>query len=139
VLAALAIAAASVMVASIAGHPVFGAVAAIVLLGSLNPFFSPTTFRLDEDGIEIMRWPVRKVRAWSDVRSCFVDRRGVTLSPFVGKSFLEPYRAVRLFFTENRAEVLAHLRAHVPEGVRFVELSKAAKAGPAGGSGSVGG
>jgi hypothetical protein len=104
------------------GHIVFGLASVMILFGSLNPFFSPTSYRLDAAGVEAARWPTRKVRAWSEIRTCFIDRRGVTLSPFVGRNVLEPYRAVRLMFADNRDLVVSTLESRLSEEVRFVEL-----------------
>ncbi len=92
-----------VAVVAIGGHVLFGLIAVAVLFGSLNPFFSPTRFRLDEDGVRVERWPVTKVRAWHEIRACYVDARGATLSPFVGRPWLEPYRAIRLLFAGHDA------------------------------------
>ncbi len=108
-------------------HIAFGLVTLVVLMGSLNPFFSPTLFRMDEEKVVASRWPTRKMRPWEDIRACFVDRNGVTLSPFTKRSWLEPYRGIRLFFRDNRDEVIAYLRAHVREDARFVDLEEAAR------------
>jgi len=132
-LAFLAVILASVFCAAIGGHVIFGLVAMLVLFGSLNPFFSPTTFRMDAEKVEALRWPVHKVRAWEDIRSCFVDRRGITLSPFVGRAWLEPYRGLRLLFLGDREPVLSFVRAHVPEDTRIVGLAEAARAERTGG------
>lgn len=112
----------STLIATIAGHVAFGVGSLIVLFGSLNPFFSPTRFRMDDRGVEVFRWPTRKRRAWGDIRSGYVDRHGVTLSPFRGRSWLEPYRAVRLLFDDNRAAVLAFVRDRLGEEVSIVEV-----------------
>ncbi len=130
-LAGVAAAAAVVLVSAGAAllgeHVVFGLLALVILMGSLNPFFSPTRYRIDGEKVVASRWPVQKIRTWAEIRSCFVDRHGATLSPFVGKSFLEPYRGVRLLFRGNRDEVIACLRAHAREDVRFVDLAERAR------------
>jgi hypothetical protein len=119
----------SVVIAGVGGHVLVGLGAVVVLFGSLNPFFSPTTFRLDEDGITVERWPVRKCRAWADVRAAYADGHGVTLSPFRGRSWMEPYRGVRLFYAENRDEVARFVRERLVEGVELVDVVRAAPAG----------
>jgi hypothetical protein len=121
--AALVVAGTAVGAALLGEHVGFGLFALAVMVGSLNPFFSPTRFRLDPEKAEARRWAVSKVRPWGEIRTCFVDRYGVTLSPFAGKAFLEPYRALRLFFRGNRDDVLAYVRAHLREETRVVELA----------------
>jgi hypothetical protein len=127
----------SVLVAGVGGHVVVGLGAVVILFGSLNPFFSPTTFRLDDEGVTVERWPVRKVRAWTEFRAAWADRYGVTLSPFRGRSWMEPYRGVRLLFAGNREAVVDAVRGRLVEGVELVEM---ARSGPArrGGEGTAG-
>lgn len=104
---------------TLGGHVGFGILAVVVLSGSLNPFFSPTDFRLDRDGVTVRRWPTRKERPWADLHSCVIDRHGITLSPFEGRAWLEPYRGVRLLFDDNRDEVAAFVRDHLDDEVRI--------------------
>jgi hypothetical protein len=42
----------------------------------------------------------------------------VTLSPFTGSSWLEPYRGVRLLFAGNGEDVLRFVASRVPAGPR---------------------
>jgi len=127
VLAAIFVVVVSVVLAGVGGHVLVGLGAVIVLFGSLNPFFSPTTFRLDDAGITAERWPVRKARAWTEIRAAFADARGLTLSPFRGRSLLEPYRGVRLFYAGNEEEVRAFVRERLTEGVKLVEVADRAR------------
>lgn len=117
----------SVLIAGVGGHVLVGIGAVVILFGSLNPFFSPTTFRLADDGITAERWPVRKVRAWSEVRSAYADRHGVTLSPFRRRSWMEPYRGVRLLFAGNRDDVMRAVSERLVEGVELVEVARPAR------------
>jgi hypothetical protein len=133
VIAFLVVLVSSVLAAVVGGHSMFGVIAGVILLGSLNPFFSPTTFRLRDDEVEAVRGPVRKIRRWQDVRSCFVDRHGATLSPFVGRAWLEPYRGLRLLFAGNRDEVVTFLRTKLGEEVEVVEALEVSSRGRAGG------
>jgi len=104
---------------SLGGHVGYGILAVVILAGSLNPFFSPTDFRLDGEGVTVRRWPTRKARPWTDLHDCVIDRHGITLSPFVGRAWLEPYRGVRLLFDDNRDEVTAFVREHLDDEVRI--------------------
>jgi len=88
----------------------------IAILGaSLSPWFLPTTFRLDATGASARRAGMSRVRRWEEIRGVHVDRHGATLSPFAKTSWLEPYRALRLLFSGNRAEVVALLEEYLPE------------------------
>jgi hypothetical protein len=95
--------------------PVVLAVAIAILCGALAPWFLPSRYRIDERGIEETRAGVSRRRAWSDVRSVYVDARGVTLSPFARRSWLEPYRATRVLFAGNGDRVVAALERRMSE------------------------
>lgn len=121
--AALFVVLVSVLMAGIGGHVLVGLGAVVILFGSLNPFFSPTTFRLDHEGVTLERWPVKKTRAWRDIHGAYADRHGLTLSPFRGRPWLEPYRGVRLLFAANGADVRQFVRDRLVEGVELVDLA----------------
>jgi hypothetical protein len=95
--------------------PVVLALAIVILCGALAPWFLPSRYRIDERGIEETRAGVSRRRAWSDVRSVYVDAHGVTLSPFARRSWLEPHRAIRVLFAENGDQVVAALERRMSE------------------------
>ncbi len=89
------------------GHVGWVAISAVFLFGSLAPFFLPTTYSLDDDGISV-RGPFGTTRrAWSALRSHRVGAQGVLLSPFSRPSRLEGFRGIHLRFQDNRDEVMA--------------------------------
>jgi hypothetical protein len=95
--------------------PVLLLLSTAILGASLSPWFFPTTFRLDATGASARRAGMSRVRRWEEIRGVHVDRHGATLSPFAKTSWLEPYRALRLLFSGNRAEVVALLEEYLPE------------------------
>jgi hypothetical protein len=93
-----------------------------VLFLSLESFYFPTRFLLEEQKVTVIRRFSRSEREWSVFRRCTVDRDGLTLSPFARSSWLEAYRAIRLrFLPGNREAVVAFVRQHLGEGVEWVQ------------------
>ncbi len=78
------------------GGRALGVLAFILLVGTLWPFFLPTSYRLTSWGVEQVRWPTRQRRPWSSFRRFEVDRRGVLLSPFPRPSRLDSFRGMYL-------------------------------------------
>ncbi|MDZ4805588.1 MAG: hypothetical protein SGI90_12075 [Candidatus Eisenbacteria bacterium] len=96
----------------------FGLLALLILSGSVGPFFVNSRFVLDDGGVEVDSPFMRRRRAWPEIKSYYVDRRGATLSPFVGRSWLESYRAIRLLFGDREEAVRARLRERLGEPAR---------------------
>lgn len=97
------------------GEWFFGLLAFLIMWGSVGPFFVTSRFVIDADGVEVDSPFLKRKRAWSEVRTWFVDRHGVTLSPFAGRSWLESYRSVRLLFGDREDEVRRRLREKLGE------------------------
>jgi len=96
------------------GGPVIGLLAVLVLVGGTGPFFVTTRYRLTPENVEV-RSPFQRVtRPWRDFRRAYLGRSGVSLSPFAGRHFLEPYRSVMLRFGDRDA-VLGWVRRFGPE------------------------
>ena len=87
-----------------AGKP-FGALAFILLMGSLWPFFVPTKYRITSWGVEQIRWPVRQKRPWSHFRRYEVDARGILLSPFISPSRLDSFRGMYLLIGNGSQKI----------------------------------
>jgi len=83
---------------------------AVVLLGgSVSPYFAVTRYRLDAEGVRVLKTFYRIEKRWSQFRSYYPDKNGVLLSPFSEPSRLENFRGVYLRFRDNREEVLAYI------------------------------
>ena len=93
----------------------FGLLALLVLGGSVGPFFVTSRFILDDGGVEVDSPFLKRRRPWVEIKSYYLDRRGATLSPFVGRSWLESYRAIRLLFGDREEAVRARLRGRLGE------------------------
>ncbi len=93
----------------------FGLLALMVLGGAVGPFFVTSRFVLDEKGVEVDSPFLKRRRAWSEIKSYYLDRRGATLSPFVGRSWLESYRAIRLLFGDREEAICERLRGRLGE------------------------
>ena len=94
-------------------EPTWIILAAVLLVGSLARYFFPTSYRLSEEGVEITFLGLRRIRPWSDFRSCHVGRTGVLLSPFPKPHRLEGFRGHYLLLGSRREEVIDFVRAHV--------------------------
>jgi len=93
----------------------FGLLALLMMWGSIGPFFVTSRFVLDAAGAEIDSPFLKRRRAWSEIKSYYLDRSGATLSPFVGRSWLESYRAIRLLFGDHGEAVRRRLKEQLGE------------------------
>ena len=93
-----------------------------VLFLSLESFYFPTRFILEEEKLVVIRRFSRSEREWSVFRRCMVDGQGITLSPFKRSSWLEAYRAIRLRFAPgNREAVLAFIEERLGAEVDWIQ------------------
>jgi len=86
----------------------------VILVGSLLQFFTPTTYVLLDDGVEVRSLYVQR-RRWEDVKRFYIDKRGVFLSPFAKPSRLENFRGVYLRFPEDkelRERIVEFVKTH---------------------------
>jgi hypothetical protein len=111
---ALLVVGATVYASFALGGPLLGFLAVLVLAGGVGPFFVKTRYRLSADGVEV-RSPFQRVRRpWSAFRRVYVGPKGVSLSPFAGRHFLEPYRSVMLRYGDRRDDILRWVREYGP-------------------------
>jgi hypothetical protein len=97
--------------------PVLGIAAPLFVLASLGQFLLPTEYRLTQDAVEVRSLGVVRVRAWAEVRRVVDEGNGALLSPFESKSWLDPYRSIRLLYGGNRDQVLAFIQGRVAAAV----------------------
>jgi hypothetical protein len=89
------------------------ALAALVLVLSVWPFYAPVRYRLDALGVTVdyglwrRRWP------WSRFRAYVPLADGILLTPFAHHTRLERFRAVFLLCPERVEEVRAQLPAEL--------------------------
>ena len=91
----------------------FGLLAAIVMFASLTKFYFPTGYRLTADEITIKTTMQTLHKQWSAYRSCYPDKNGILLSPFVRPSRLENFRGIYLMFADNRDEVIKFVKEQI--------------------------
>ena len=105
-----------VLIAQGTGDLVLGAAAPLFVLASLGSFLLPTEYRLTRDAVEVRSLGVARVRPWREVRR--VEDQGISLllSPFETRSWLDPYRGLRLLCGGNRDQVLEFVEARIREG-----------------------
>lgn len=77
-----------------------------ILIWSQADFYLKTAFRLDSDGAEMKRGMNRKRIKWKKVRSTSDHENGLLLSPYISKSWLEQIRGIKLYYRNNREEVI---------------------------------
>ncbi len=103
VLALLVVIAGVTLVACLAEPGLVRIALAIVVAASFADAFLPVSCRLAEDGVH-RRTPLgSQHRAWQDVRRARVGARGVVLSPFARRTWLETFRALFLPFPAGAA------------------------------------
>ena len=94
-------------------EPLWTALAALFLFGSLVRYFFPTTYRLGDAGIEIEFLGARRRRSWKELRSYHEAPTGVLVSPFPKPHRLENFRGDYVMFAGNRETVLQFIREHI--------------------------
>ncbi len=92
----------------------YGIIIALILLGGgLLPYWLPTYYSLDEEGIKIKGIILEKVKKWEEFRSYYEDKNGVFLSPFAKPTRLENYRGIYVRFNNNSNEVIDFISTKV--------------------------
>jgi hypothetical protein len=89
----------------------FTVIAVLLLWGQVAGFYLPTRYALTDNGVSVRGIITKRNKEWGDFRSYFVDRDGVLLSPFIGRSRLERFRGLSLQFHGNRDDVVAFVKA----------------------------
>jgi len=95
-----------VVIVLVLSDPFLGMLSVVVLFGSLHSYFLKASYSLSSQGVEIKSPFGTQRREWRSFKSFWVDARGLNLSPFTKRSWLEHYRGMRLLFGENEDEVV---------------------------------
>jgi len=107
--------AALVLVQIWARTPLLTLLGGILFFVSLWPFYFPTRYLLDNQGVEIdygiwhRRWPWERFRVYVPLDEAFL------LSPFVRTNRLERYRSLQLPCPGRESAVGHFLAAHLPQ------------------------
>ncbi len=88
---------------------------AVLLIGSLTPFFFPTTYVIDDSGVTVQHLGTTRRREWKAIRRIDVGPARVVLSPFPAPRTLDRFRAVVVMLqgapSEAREELAARAAA----------------------------
>jgi hypothetical protein len=88
--------------------------AAVLLVLAVAPFWLPTHYRLDDDGVEERRWPRRRFRAWRELRRIEIGPGAALVSPFARRHALDRMRGLIVYFDGGpRDRIVAALQAGV--------------------------
>jgi len=90
--------------------PWFAVLGFIILYASLSPFYFPTRYRLTDEEISIKTTFQTQHKKWLQYRSCYPDKNGILLSPFMRPTRLENFRGLYIRFWNNRDEVTAFVK-----------------------------
>ncbi len=108
VVAALIVVGSVIGVWSWTGSAALTALSVAVLALSVRPFFLPTGYRLDPEGVEVRLPWRRKRRPWSEFRTVHAGGELVILSPYGRRTWLEGVRGETLRVEGSLEEVQAY-------------------------------
>ena len=97
------------------GMTAWAVVSAAVLCLSLSRFFFATHYEVDADAITMRASFGRRRLAWSEIRRAEFGPRAAWLSPLARRSWREARRGIHVLFGARREEVVAQLRARLPQ------------------------
>ncbi len=92
---------------------VFAGLTLVILFLSLSRFYLPIRYRLSDRRIMIKTLTQTQYKEWAVFRSCYPDKNGILLSPFIQPSRLENFRGVYLLFNDNADRVTAFVKARL--------------------------
>jgi len=91
----------------------FMILALVIMLGSLAKFYFSTSYKLSSRGVAVKTTTQTLFKEWSIYRSCYPDKKGILLSPFVEPSRLENFRGLYVMFEGNNEQVTAFCREQI--------------------------
>jgi len=89
-------------------------IAYILLVGGILPYWLPTYYYLDEEGVRIKGIIVERKKRWDEFKSYYKDKNGVFLSPFSEPTRLENFRGIYIRFNNNKKEVIEFIKRFIP-------------------------
>jgi hypothetical protein len=88
--------------------------AAIFFIATAEYFF-PMRFWLTEEAAFRRTIFGTKFIRWSNIKHCYLDEKGIKLSPLEGPSRTEAFRGLFLYFGDNRDELVEAVRNLAPQ------------------------
>jgi len=90
---------------------------ALLLMVAVAPYWLPSHYRLDDEGVEERRWPRRRRRSWADLRRLQIGPGAALVSPFARPHRLDRFRGLVVYFDGgDRDVIVAALRARLDGG-----------------------
>lgn len=84
--------------------PIYFYLGMAFFIGSMMSWFIPTTYKLDNNKIEIYYWKIRIEKQWTDYKCWYADKRGVLLGTFTRPRRLDNFRGQSLRFSKDKSE-----------------------------------
>ncbi len=94
------------------GIPGLG-LAIIIILLTLLPYFLPTEYIINEEGIRVKYLFQDKTYKWSHFKSYYKDNKGILLSPFSSPTRLENYRGLYVRYGKYRDRVTEEIEKYM--------------------------
>jgi len=110
ILAVLLIASVLAYLQHLSGQEWFTIFGCAFLFLSLADYFFPIRFRLTDKGAYRRGILWSRFLRWAQVKHCYVDSKGVKLSVLPGKSRLEGFRGLYLYFGDKPDELVEAVR-----------------------------
>lgn len=88
-------------------------IAYILLVGGILPYWLPTYYCFDEEGVKVKGIIAERNKKWDEFRSYYKDKNGVLLSPFSKPTRLENFRGIYIRFNNNEKEVVNFISTHI--------------------------
>ena len=99
------------------GNAIYPVMTFVVLGAAMCPYYLPTRFALDQEGITVSSLLGKRKKLWRGLITYFPDGDGgVLVSPLAHRGLLSRGRGIYLPYAGNRDRVLTYLCKHLPEG-----------------------
>jgi len=90
----------------------------LFLFASLNSFFLPTVYVLDQNSVTIKKLYYTNRRQFKEFRRYYSGKNGILLSPFAKRTFLNNFRGLFLYFPPEgdlRNKIIDFVKQKYPE------------------------
>lgn len=131
-LAGLVILGFSVVAALTFEHWGWGLLSAGVLLFSLNRFFLPSTYSIDEKGLNAQFPFTTRQLKWKHIRRVETSGHDILLAMNVRRTWLNANRELRVPFGQDKSKIVELIQSHLPENLAnagFTTESRSTRSG----------
>ncbi len=85
----------------------------VIILLTLLPYFMPTKYSIDEQGIRVQYMFQNRLYEWKHFRSFYIDENGVLMSPFSSPSRLENFRGIYVRYGDKKKEIIELIKSYM--------------------------